>query len=175
MPDLTIEEFCELHDACPSGRDWALTHCSSMQECWERLPYDDLLWVAARDGVLTEKEIRLYFAFCCREIWQFLPNRECRDAVEFLERYANGQAEPEELTAVYTAVAETPVRQKPQFSARTTVRCALFSYAAEAMLLVSTYACEASKENGLQSDELKTKQMAWLRANTEPNFKKAQD
>jgi len=38
----------------------------------------------------TSRKLRLFMCGCCRRIWNFIPNKYCRKAVEVAERYADG-------------------------------------------------------------------------------------
>lgn len=143
--DMTIEEFCKTHYACKEGRDWAIANCKNMAECWGKLPSDYLIWTATRTGVLSEKELRLFAVFCCREIWSLLTDERSRNAVEVAERFAIGQATTEELQ-----VASDAARAAAYPAAR----------AAYAAADAAVYAAARQK----QTD--------WLKANTTPNFKR---
>jgi len=66
LRDMTIEEFCDVHSACDEGREWALTHCTTMQECWEKMTDPGwIAWVASRPGVLADWQQREFALFCC--------------------------------------------------------------------------------------------------------------
>ena len=103
--DMTIEEFCKTHNACEEGRDWAIANCASMAECWEKLPSDYLIWTATRLGVLSDKELRLFAVFCCREIWDLLTD-DSKNAVEVAEKFSIGQATTEELQVASDAALQ---------------------------------------------------------------------
>jgi hypothetical protein len=97
---ITIEEFCDLHNACDEGREWALANCQTMQEVWATAKPEWLIWVATRKGVLTEKEQRLFACWAVRQVWHLLTDQRSRTAVEVSEKFANGEATSEELDAV---------------------------------------------------------------------------
>lgn len=100
----TIEDFCDTHDACSRGRTWALANCSTMQEAWDKAP-DPLwvLWIATRQGVLTDRELRLFAVWCARQGQHLLTDPRSINAIDVSERYANGEATDEELAAARDA------------------------------------------------------------------------
>jgi hypothetical protein len=99
---LTVAEFCDLHDACAEGRQWALANCASMAEAWQKAKPAWLRWIATRRGVLTDRELRL---FACRTARRLKPtDPRSLKAVEVAERFADGKATDKELSAAYAAV-----------------------------------------------------------------------
>ena len=103
---MTIAEFCEKHDACADGREWAIgTGLTTMAELWLR---EDMRpewreWIATRTGVLTDRELRLYGCWCVRQVWHLLTDERSRTAVEVSERFADGKATKKELAAARAA------------------------------------------------------------------------
>lgn len=59
MMEMTIKEFCEKHHACSRGQKWAIANCQNMQDVWDTATPERLVWVAMREGVLSDKELRL--------------------------------------------------------------------------------------------------------------------
>ena len=43
---MSIAEFCNRHDACEDGREWALANCADLAEAWEKAPATWLIWAA---------------------------------------------------------------------------------------------------------------------------------
>jgi hypothetical protein len=88
----------------------------------------DFLLGKSRGGVLTwlglrrpretgqlrtsERKLRLYACACCRRIWDFMPDRRSREAVEVSEQYADGLANKEELLTAFQAALEV-IRSLP--------------------------------------------------------------
>lgn len=54
---MSIREFCDFHGACPEIRDSVLENYKNMKECWNKLHFEYLAWVATRPGVLTKEEL----------------------------------------------------------------------------------------------------------------------
>jgi hypothetical protein len=100
---MTIEQFCDKHDACQDGRDWAVANCQSMQDAWMKLKPEWLLWVATRQGVLSDKELRLYAVWCARQVQHLMTDKRSIAALDVAERYADGRATDVELDAARAA------------------------------------------------------------------------
>jgi hypothetical protein len=121
MKDMTIGHFCRKFDACKEGREWAYKQLpkksnAMMSELWPLIKSrpSDLKWVATRDGVFSDKNLRLMACRFIREIkvtgdktlWDLMTDERSRNAVIIAERFANGEATSEELaTAAYAAYA----------------------------------------------------------------------
>jgi hypothetical protein len=103
---MTITEFCDKHGAANYMRPWALSvGAQTMLELWQR---EDMMptwriWIATRAGVLSEKDARLFACWCVRRVWHLLTDERSKTAIEVAERFANGQASSEELSAARDA------------------------------------------------------------------------
>lgn len=64
----------------------------------ERIPANDKIWAATREGILDDRTLRLFACKCVREIWHLLTDERSRNAVEVAEKYANGEATYKELS-----------------------------------------------------------------------------
>jgi len=182
---ISIEEFCDLSGACDVGRDWALANCSDMSDVWAKLKRDWLLWVATQQGVLTDRELRLFAVFCARQVKHLLTDQRSIDAIDTAERYALGQATAEELAAARIAasaaardagddtyraanaaakakVAAADAAAAAHSRRAVTAASAAAAAADAAKAAASAWAVTAASAAAAQSD--------WLRENTRPNF-----
>ncbi len=189
---LTIEEFCDRHKACKEGRDWALANCESMLDAWDKLPPGWLVWVATRQGVLTDKELRFFAVSCSRSVEHLMKDHRSRDAIDIAERFSNGEATDQELAAARSAaraaawVASSAAREsalaaakKSAWAARAAAWVAWASAwdstdaaAREAAWAAARAAWAAASAAAWAADDAAARksQADWLRANTRPNF-----
>ena len=150
---LTIDEFCDKHNACADGREWALAHCENMADAWVKLPDDYLIWVATRPGVLTDLELRQFALWCARQVEHLMEDERSKEALNVVERFLNGEATQEELKAARSA-ADAAARSADARSA-----------AADAARFAARSAADAAWSAA------RSAQVKYLRENTKPNFK----
>ena len=63
---------------------------------------DDALWcLRAVEG--RDREIRLYAVWCARQVQHLMKDQRSLDALDVAERYANGEATRDELSAAWAA------------------------------------------------------------------------
>ena len=148
--EMTIDEFCDNYDACNEGRQWAMENCTSMSEAWAKLKPEWLIWVATQKGVLTDKELRLFAVWSARQVQHLMKDHRSITALDVAERHASGQATDEELYAAMDAA-----------------RAAAWA-AARAAARAAAWDAERAAAWAAAGDA----QAAWLRANTNPNFKR---
>jgi hypothetical protein len=102
---MTIAQFCEKHQACGDGYEWALANCKDMNEVWQTAKPEWLIWVATCKGVLTDKELRLFSVWSARQVQHLPTAARSITALDVAERYAHGNASSEELAAAWAAQA----------------------------------------------------------------------
>jgi len=168
--EMTIKEFCDNHDACNEGRQWAMQNCKSMQDAWAKLKPEWLIWVATREGVLTDKELRLFAVWSARQVQPLMKDQRSITALDVAERHANGQASDEELAAAMDA-ARDAAWAAAWAAARDAARDAAWAAAWAAARDAARDAARAAARAAAR-DAAWDAQAAWLRANTTPNFKR---
>lgn len=165
---IPIAEFCDRHQACADGREWAVANCRDMAHAWKTLRPDWLLWVATRPGVLDDRTLRRFAVWCASE-------RECATecprGIEVLyveelksEWYAIGDEWSDARLAAWSAA----------WSAVLTARRDASRRAALAFTRPSRQRAELIAARNAASDAAavaeRTAQAAWLRTNATPNF-----
>lgn len=118
MKDITVSKFCIKFDACKSGRvriykQTTLKSKAMMSEIWPLLASlpSDLRWVATRNGVFSDCDLRLMACQFVREtpladgrkVWDLLTDERLKNAVIVSEKFANNEASCEELAAARVA------------------------------------------------------------------------
>ena len=164
----TIEDFCDIHNACPEGRAWAIANCSTMQEAWDKAPDPSwVIWIATLQGVLTDRELRLFAVWCARQVQHLLTDPRSVSAIDVAERYANGEATDEELAA-----AGDEAWAAAWDAAWAAARAAAWAADGDADGDADGAAARAAARAAIAAawDAARTAQAQWLRDNTKPNF-----
>jgi len=158
---MTIQEFCDKHNACREGREWALANCNSMQEAWDKCDRPDwLIWIATRPNVLDDKTLRLFAVWCCRQIQHLMTDPRSIAAVDAAEQFANGLISKEQLKAAAYASAASAANA-----------AASAAYDAAAYGADAAYgAANAASAAYAVFKTAKLAQVNYLRQNTKPNF-----
>jgi len=64
---------------------------------------DDILWVLCRNDFMTDKELRLYAVWCARKVQHLMKDERSTNALDVVERFANGEADQQELDVALAA------------------------------------------------------------------------
>ena len=99
---MTIERFCDKHDACQEGRKWALSRgATTMVELWKRddLKHEWREWIYTREGVFSKTDAIRFACWSVRKIWHLLTDERSRKAIEVVEAFLEGKATLEEVEA----------------------------------------------------------------------------
>jgi hypothetical protein len=174
MSDITIAQFCDKHDACEDGRTWALKNCTSMQEVWNKIKPDWLIWIATREGVLTDKELRLFAVWSARQVQHLMADSRSINALDVAEQYSHGNATKEELAAAWYAASSVAARAATSDAAWSAAWSAARASASDAASDAAWSAAWASvSDSASKWSNARAAQADWLRKNTQPNFKEA--
>lgn len=85
---ITIRGFCRKHRACKPGTEWALQNCTDMKQVWDTARPDWLVWIATRNGVLTDSELLLFTTFTLSLKSDLIKDKRISGAIEDAEWYA---------------------------------------------------------------------------------------
>jgi hypothetical protein len=138
------------HGACPECFRWATSECATLREVWETAQPDWLIWVATRQGLLSDRDLWL---FACWSAEQALPHwiavmpddRRPQVAIETRRRWLDGLATDAELAAAGTA-AGTAARD------------------------AAVAARDAARDAAAAGTAARDAQAKWLRENVTPAF-----
>jgi len=114
-------DFLNKPKACSGGREWALSISDDMATVWdamiEQKKHEWLFWTVGREGVFSGRVLRLLICRLVREtplhdgrkVWDLLTDERSRNAVVVAERFANGEADQNELDAARAAAWDAQI------------------------------------------------------------------
>jgi hypothetical protein len=105
MKVLTIETI-RSYDPCRDplrhlSEDWTGTALDIVM--LDEIPWQDRLWVVMRSDLLSDKLMRLFAAWCARQVQHLMTDQRSVNALDAAEKFANGLAVNEELDAAWAA------------------------------------------------------------------------
>ena len=159
--DMTIKEFCDRHNACRGGREWAIKNCDSMQEAWEKAKPEWLIWIATRPGVLNKNTLRLFAVWSARQVQYLMQDARSTTALDVAEKHAAGNVTDEELAAAWDAA----------WAAAWAAEGAVAWAAAGAAARDAAWDAAGAAARDAAWDAARDAQAKYLRENTNPNFK----
>ena len=79
-------------------QEWLLENkCSTLQECWEKIPADALLWMATRRNVLNKKDFQQFALSCCNRLNHLMKDKRSLNALDTTKKYINDETTIEKL------------------------------------------------------------------------------
>jgi hypothetical protein len=144
--------------ACSEGLDFALAHADA-KTAWEACTNPDyMLWALAEFDLVDDKKHRLFACWCARHTpigngktnWDLLTDERSRNAVIVAQRFANGDATQEELSAAWAA-ARAAARSAESASARS----AWAAESAESAAASAWAAAESAAESAASAAQAK--------------------
>jgi hypothetical protein len=166
----SVEDFCKKHNACKDCYKWGLKYETMERVFAEGDNSEYIIWFVTRKGVLTDRELRLFACFCARQNWHLLTDDRSKHAIEVAERYADGLATDDDLSAAWAAARDVAMA-----AARDVAWAATWAAARDAAMDASRAAAwaaanAASKDKDAAWASAQDAQIKWLRENTKPNF-----
>jgi hypothetical protein len=73
----------------------------------------DMLSFLRESGQFCERKARLFSAACCRAVWDMIPDRRSRKAVEVTEKVADGSLQGVHLSIAHEAADEAASERRP--------------------------------------------------------------
>jgi hypothetical protein len=148
MKTLTWADFAK-HEPCynPAEKygEWEGTILDLMQH--PKIPAKDKVWAFTREGIVGDKTLRLFAVGCARKVQHLMKDQRSIDALDVAERYANGNATKDELSAAWAAAREAAWEaawDAAQASARAAAWAAAWAAAREAAWEAAWDAAQAS-------------------------------
>lgn len=137
-------DFLADYSPCEEGAAFARQY-ETMAEAWDNCPRADwLVWICQQMKMSNDQQFRLFAVWCVRNlkvssdktVWDLLTHGRSRNAVEVAEKFANGEANAEELRAAWhaahavyggiaKAVAHTPQLASAAYAANVALSVAI--------------------------------------------------
>lgn len=114
MKTMTIEEFCDKHDACSEGQQWATTHCKSMQDAWDTARPDWVIWITTRPGVLKDTDLIRFSVWSTRQVQHLLKDERSLKALDVVDAYLRGEVTKEDVKSSARAADAADVARAAQ-------------------------------------------------------------
>ena len=97
--------WCKKHKACSEAIEWIKeNNIQTMHEAWEKCERSDwMLWVMDELDYGTDKQLRLFAVWDARQTFTKDTDKRSIEACDVAEKFANGQATREELSAAGSA------------------------------------------------------------------------
>lgn len=105
---MTLNEWLRKNEACTPGFEWAISTCKTLEDVWNTAKPEWLIWVATREGVLSDRELWLFACHCAEQSlpnwYKFAPDdHRLKIAIETRRKWLDGAATDEELESARSA------------------------------------------------------------------------
>jgi hypothetical protein len=186
-------DFLKRHDACEEGVDWATNNCSSLMECWNKAKPEWVIWLATREGVLTDRELHEFGLWSANQVRHLMTDPRSTAALDAKRKWLDGEISDDELRAAWAAVwaadaaargaawaawdAAKSAARAAALAAKSAARAAVWdsalaAWAADVAAWAAEWAAWAAEYSAWVA--ARESQAAWLRENTKPNFGEAE-
>ena len=191
-----VKEFLKHHSACTEGYEWAIKNCQTMQEVWDTVKDEWLIWVAIRAGVLTDRELHEFSLYCAESVKHLMTDERSLNALVVKRKWLDGEATDEELStarsaaddaarsayatattttdddaarSAYATATTAAATAAATTTAATATAATTAAYATARSAATTTAAYTATARSAAYTDAQKN-QVEYLRKNTTPNF-----
>jgi hypothetical protein len=168
-------DFLKHHDACEEGVEWARNNCSSLIDCWNKAKPEWLIWLAMREGVLTDRELHEFSLWSAEQVRHLMTDPRSTAALDAKRKWLDGEISDDDLREACEA-AEAAV-----WAADAAARAAAWAAwdAADAAVWAASDAAANAARAAWDAEDsawfgARESQAAWLRENTKPNFGEAE-
>jgi hypothetical protein len=99
----TLQTKLKELDACDEAIEWAKDY-DNLQQAWYNCQRCDwMIWLINKMEWSNDKDLRLMAVAFARQVQHLMKDQRSINALDVAERYANGEATVDELTAAWTA------------------------------------------------------------------------
>jgi hypothetical protein len=101
----TLQTKLKELDACDEAIEWAKDY-DNLQQAWDNCQRGDwMIWLINKMEWSNDKDLRLMAVAFARQVQHLMNDQRSINALDVAERYANGEANIEELTEARAAAA----------------------------------------------------------------------
>lgn len=162
-------DFLKKHNACDDDIEWATNSCRSLMDCWNKAKPGWLIWLATRDGVLTDRELHEFSLWSANQVRHLMTDPRSTAALDAKRGWLDGEVSDKELASAEEAA--WAAAKSAAWAAESAAWAASKSAAWAAVKSAAWAAVKASWAAGTESlVAARESQAAWLRENTKPNF-----
>lgn len=97
--------FLDCHEF-EDGYEWAMENCASLQEVWDTARPDWLVWLATREGVLTDRELHEFSLWAANQVKHLMSDKRSLEALLMKRLWLDGMVTDEELKIAWNAAWE---------------------------------------------------------------------